>query len=269
MSLVKGSLAAAGVLALAAGSAQAAPMLLEDGNASTVIDPASQAGQFNWVVDGIHHLSHQWFWYRIGQTPEQSIDTLPIVGAVTIDTNPFDDPRHDALNVLYRSAGLLEIDATFTLRGGTAGSNTSDVAEQIVIRNLSGTALSLTFFQYADFDLNGTLNDDFVNITAPNRVLQGDGPIFVSETIINPPSTLFEANFFANTVVALNDALVTNLNGTAALINGDLTWAFQWDFLLGAGDSVIISKDKQIVPTPGAMALLGLGGLALARRRRA
>lgn len=270
MSLVKGSLAIAGAVALAAGSAQAAPILLEDGNASTVFDPMSQSGQSQWLVDGVHMLTHEWFWYRIGQNAESSIDTLDAAPQVFhSDTNPFDDVRRDALSVLYTSPGFLQIEATFILRGGTAGSNTSDVTETLTIRNLGTVALPISFFQYADFDLNGTVFDDYVNITALNNVLQGDGPVTVSETIVNPPSSLFEANFFANTLAALNDGVATNLNGVAGAVNGDLTWAFQWDFLLGAGDSFTISKDKLIVPTPGALALLGVGGLALARRRRA
>ncbi len=268
MSLVKGSLALTAVVALAAGSAQAAPLLLEDANSSTTIDPASQAGQFDWFVDGTDYLHQQWFWFRIGQTAEESIDTIPIsAGPLLIDTNPLDDARPDTLSVQYTLAGALQIDVTFILRGGAAGTNSSDVAELITLRNISGTALPLSFFQYADFDLPG---NDVVQFLTNNNVVQTDGLITMQETIINPPSTLFEANLFAATLIALNDAFATNLNGVAAAGPGDVTWAFQWDFLLGAGDSVLISKDKQLVPTPGALAaLLGVGGLALVRRRRA
>ncbi len=55
-----------------ASPAQAAPITLVDHNSSVTIDPDSQAGMHDWVVDGVDHLFQQWFWYRIGSNPEAS-----------------------------------------------------------------------------------------------------------------------------------------------------------------------------------------------------
>src|SRR5437762_221264 len=55
---------------------QAQVVTLTDNNSVAQIDTASQAGMFNWSVDGQNQLTQQWFWYRIGNTPEKSIDTI-------------------------------------------------------------------------------------------------------------------------------------------------------------------------------------------------
>jgi hypothetical protein len=42
----------------------------------------------------------------------------------------------------------------------------------------------------------------------------------------------------------------------------------QFSFMLSAFDAASGTSNYQIVPAPGALALLGLGGLAATRRRR-
>ena len=94
--------------------------------------------------------------------------------------------------------------------------------------------------------------------------------ITAAETILTPSFTLSEMGIYSATLTRLDNAVVDNLNGTAGPLVGraDYTWAFQWEFDLAPGASFLISKDKQITPAPGAVALLGLGGVAVARRRR-
>ncbi len=263
---IRAAFALAAFAGVAAG-ASAAPIVLSDVNSTTVIDPAG-AGQSSWQVDGVHHLYQQWFWYRIGNTPEANISTLPLTGISVNDTNPFTDAAHDTLALQYQVADLIQIEPTFVLRGGNVGTFASDVAEIIRITNLTNQIMPFSFFQYANFDLNGTLGDDSVFFASNNDVFQTD-PIFsMHETVIAPTATRIEANYFANTFNKLNDAFVDNLDNVAAAGPGDVTWAFQWDFLLLPGQTVIISKDKQIVPTPGAFALVGAAGLFGLRRRR-
>ena len=77
--------------------------------------------------------------------------------------------------------------------------------------------------------------------------------------------------------VARADLILQSLNGANAttlservgpISQGELTWAFQWDFDIGAGGSVLISKDKSIAPEPTAFALIGAGAVLLVLRRR-
>lgn len=260
-----------GAIAFAAGSASAVVWQLDDRNSTILVDDASSAGMFNWTVDGVNHMYQQWFWYRVGNVAESPINSLPLTGAFASDTNPFSDPRQDTLGLRYENAQV-RITPTWTLRGGLAGSNHSDVTEAIAIDNLTNAPLSISFFQYSDFDLGGTVQDQSVEIPAPLHNTAGQTDIngfTTSETVVTPQPSHYEVNFFPNTLNRLNDGLPDVLNDTAGPIGpGDLTWAFQWDLNIPAGGTVIISKDKSIVPAPGDAALLGIAGLALVRRRR-
>jgi hypothetical protein len=276
---VFGAVALAAACGLAT-SAQAHVRSLGDGNATISINtdtPGTRIGMDSWVVDGTNHLYNQWFWYRVGEgagTSEHRINSLPELSVSTSNTNA--DPRDDVYRVSYGDPNGITIDVTFLLTGGSAGSHTSDIAESIRIVNHGSTAQSFHFFQYCDFDLNNDIVDDSVAINPNNTATQRDGPLAIAETVVTPMPNNREANTYANTISALDDGGSTDLNGNPGGgpgfddgIRRDYTWAFQWDRVLGAnGGTLLISKDKLITPTPGGVALLGLSGLLVARRRR-
>ena len=57
--------------------ASATVVTLSDGNSSVAVSPDTQAGMYNWTINGVNILYQQWFWYRVGDSgPEKSIDTL-------------------------------------------------------------------------------------------------------------------------------------------------------------------------------------------------
>ena len=240
---------------------------LVDGNSLADIDPGTQSGMYNWIVDGVDHLAQQWFWYRIGAGQEFSIDTIsaPVVVHPTANT----------ATITYANA-LLSVRVDYTLFGGVPGDGASHIQESLTINNLSGTALDLHFFQYSDFDLLGTPAGDRVQLGKDvflkfNEALQTEGPIVFSETDVTPGADRGEANFFPNTLNSLNDGLATTLNNNAGPVGpGDVTWAFEWDRLLDPNGSLLISKNKYIqVPEPGTLALVGLGlATFLSLRRR-
>lgn len=253
---------------LFAGTA-AAQVSIQDGNSAANFDAAS--GQVDWTIDGVDQLFAQQFYFRRNgiDTQEYRVDSsnLNLAGSFTTDTNPFSDNRDDAYGILFNDGSGLEIEILYTLRGGTNGSGRSDLAEQIVFRNNSGSALDLSFFQFVDFDLGGDAGDDFAQILNPNTVAQSDNNFFVSETVVTPAASLFDVDFQGTIASLLNNSSIDDLSGNSSFA-GDAAWAFQWNFQLAAGQSFLISKDKGIVPAPGAAALLGIAGLAATRRRR-
>jgi len=242
-------------------------LLIEDGNSSAAF---FEGDQISWNVDGVDQIFAQSFFYRTnGMNDESNISALGLVGSSLSDTNPFSDDRDDTLVQLW-SDGVLEVETTFGLAGGTDGSNRAGLAEQIDITNLGTSAITLSFFQYVDFDLGDTVTDTG-QIVDGNTVFQSDedGTVFVSETVATPAPDAFQMSEFSNIEDLFGNGVVDNLDGSDSLEAGDVTWAFQWDITLGAGDSFQISKNKTIAPAPGSMALLALGGFAATRRRRA
>jgi len=241
---------------------------LADGNSTASFDTTS--GQVSWVVDGTEQLFLQEFYFRrASDTSEVRLDSnnMTLDGIFASDTNPFTDTNNDALAQLYSDGGGLEIETLFTLRGGTNTSGNSDLAEQITIRNNSASTMSLSFFQFVDFDLGGDFNDDSGQIVGGNTAQQSDNDFFVSETVATPSPTFFQMDNAAVLADLFADGNIDNLNGNASY-SGDAAWAFQWDITLAAGEQFIISKDKSVVPTPGSMMLLGAAGLIANRRRR-
>ncbi|MFK7759636.1 MAG: PEP-CTERM sorting domain-containing protein [Phycisphaerales bacterium] len=241
---------------------------LEDRNSTATFDVNS--GQIAWEVDGQSQLFAQEFYFRRSTDQQELLlgaQNLTLEGVFASDTNPFRDDRDDALGSLYSDQSGLQIETIFTLRGGTDGSGRSDLAEQIVIRNNGNQALSLSFFQFVDFDLGGDIGDDFGEIVNGNTVRQSDDQFFISETVVTPQPTIFQVGDADEMAALLNDSVADTLDGTASF-SGNVAWAFQWDITLAAGEAFIISKDKSIVPAPGSVALMGVAGLIAGRRRR-
>lgn len=253
------------------GQSNAALFTLVDDNSVVEFNTSSAANNFDWKVDGISQLAQQAFWYRIGATAESSVHTLPIGAQGVTDVNF--DGNSDFLFVRYLGAGFT-VETRYSLDGGTLGSGLSDLGEQISIINTGSVPLDFHFYQYANFNLEGTVGGDVATFTNPNAVQQTKGISELSETVITPIPSHRELGFLPTTLAKLTDAFPTDLSDTPLGVSvgpGDVTWAFQWDFTLPVGGNFQISKDKNIhfIPEPGVVTLLPLvGGFLMGRRRR-
>lgn len=240
--------------------AEAEIFVMQDRNSQVSVN-TSDHGMFGWLVDGQHQLAQQWFWIGTGDNPEQSLDKLTLAFSMLSNGNL--DPAPERLSLAYvEPRGQYEVMVDFVLTGGSAASGVSDIAEIIRIRNTSTSPVDFRFYQYVDLDLLGTASNDRAEIINSNAVRQTDGAAAVNETVIAPRPTYYEVGLFPSTLDKLNDDQPTTLNNDWGPVQGDVTWAFQWNFRLSPGGTYIISKDKHlIVPEPGtaALAVVGLG----------
>jgi hypothetical protein len=247
----------------------AALFTLSDDNSEVDFDTGSSANAYNWSVDGQDQLFQQAFWYRVGNGPEQSLHSLPIGFQLASNTNS--DPGLDTLNVVYNGPGY-NIEVSYRLDGGVAGSGASDMAEQIAITNNTGAPLDFHFFQYSDFEILGTAGNDTAVFLNANTVQQSEGLFSLNETVASPAASHREINFYDVTLDKLEDGVASTLNDLppigVPLGPGDMTWAFQWDKNIpasGLGRTFIISKDKRlsVVPEPTTVAMFAVAGALL------
>ena len=276
------------VLAVAVGvatQAVAQVYTLTDQNSRAQIDPYSQRGMFDWSIampnqTWQNQLNQQWFWYRIGNTPEQSLNRLGTPVVTPIDAR--------SISLAYTSAGAYSVEINYLLTGGVVGSGASDILETIRIRNLGNTALDMHFFQYSDFNLQGSPENDVVRLGRNlrglfNEASQHDAGLpsgqGLTETVTTPGANHGELGIISPdgssnfTLDRLNDGLPTVLNdGAGAVGPANVTWALEWDVSIAPGGSLVISKDKNmsvhLIPEPSSFALLSLGVMALVLRKR-
>ncbi|MFZ1073829.1 MAG: PEP-CTERM sorting domain-containing protein [Verrucomicrobiia bacterium] len=256
------------IFQIAVGTASAQIYTLTSGNSSASINLGSQAGMYNWSVDGQNQLNQQWFWYRVGSSgPEASIDTIGMPTVQAYGTS--------ILDTTYTSSKF-SLSVDYTLTGGAPGSGVSDLSETIVIQNLTSSALPLYFFQYADFNLGGTPNNDSGNLDKTskgfNQVNQYDGVCHLGEnvdTVVSHPATYAEVANDNSILNSLNNSTPTTLNDNMST-TGNVKWALEWvpSGGIAPGGTYIISKDLNIsgvvapVPEPSTWSLILLGLLA-------
>ena len=265
------ALAALPAVFLASTPAEAASTYkLTDDNASVVINPGSDQLMTQWLVDGSSQLVLQGMYYRVGNVGgESALSTIPLLSQNQLNSS--------TLQVTYGN-GIVQIETTYTLAGGTPGSGISSISEQVKIINLTGSSLDFHFYQYADFDLAGISSGDTVQIGQNlqgfyNEALQTKGPLATVDTVLTTGANRAQVGAFPGILNSLNDGSPTTLNNTVGPLTGDVTWAFQWDRLIAAGGSVILDIDKNLstlpIPEPSSIAFGALGiALLIAKRRR-
>jgi hypothetical protein len=252
--------------------------LLEDGNSTSTITANAGGSQLQatWTVDGISQLFEQNFYIDLtGDVPVNLAGVAPTAFSAT-DTNLSGDNNNLFVRWDDINGSGLRVDIQFSLDGATAGTGLSDLGEQIDISNSSQQAVAIRFFQYVDFDLDGTIGGDTASSSSsPVASVEQSDVSSLAETVVTPGPDLYQIGACCGieaSILAGND-LTTSPGVQTSFGPGDASWAFQWNVEIADGGSFQISKDKNIrvpVPEPATLGLLGVGlaGLGFAARRR-
>jgi len=229
---------------------------------------SSTLGNANLIgVAPVDPLFHHGWSYR--QTSNLGANTL--MGNFGIQGQSYvgDTSTLTYLNNGAGPAGVARFNAIFTHRIDQTPSG-ARVFTDLTVTNTNATPLTLEIFQVMDWDMAGTAGGDtaqLVSNVGGITLSQNEGVAIAS--LYSPNATGFSAG--STTLRTTYSSGGANLNGST-LFSGDAALALQWTLNLSPGQQVTIGSIAaygEIVPTPGTLALLGVGGLCALRRRRA
>ena len=226
------------------------------------------------------YLFQNHFWYRsAGDTREFALSNMTASTALGGNSifNRYVEPIGGSL-----TAGSLGFDLTYTLNQLTPTSAALTINWSIV--NNSNSAQPVSFFSYADSDIGTSAGNDSGTYTAgagenfyrnDDVVPPGNGSFFTmgADLRLNDNWNIGPFSGATSPRTLLSDTALNNLTNIDTVAGAaDNAGAMQWqNLVIDAGATVggrITFGYNYVVPTPGAAALLGLGGLVALRRRR-
>lgn len=255
-------------------NANAAPILLQDGNSSVTINPTSPSGVSNWSVNGQNQLNTEWFWYRTGSSGGQlGFDTLGTPSVTLIDEKS--DGENDFALLAYPAKNGIQVTVEYTLTGGSSGSESSDLLDSVIISNQSSSPVNYHLFEYGNFNLGGLTTGQTVTIADGDTATDiGNGHevqvIANSGIPSEDEASLFPSQF--NSVSSASSP--ATLNDVSSAGPGDAEEGFEWDATLGANKSLVVAIDNDMSgpsipePTSAVVLLSGVSGIFFTRPRR-
>lgn len=205
---------------------------------------------------GANHTSSTWWWVRVDGIDGRENAVFQPTAIVT-------NPAGNQIRIEYAYTQF-----SLVLQFAVSGFDTGfgSLQQFATVRNRSAGALTFNLFNYVNVDVEATPNNDTATVTGPNTVEFNDA--FITATY--EASNAVRVDSATNVLGLLTNNSIDNLIGGVANGGpGDLEVASQFQFTLQRNGVQSVSTTLTIIPTPGAAALLAIGGLVAARRRRA
>lgn len=277
---MKNVCARAGVVAMLGGVAASAALgggTINDGNAQYQLvgnfNEASGNGAFPTTTIGQDQLFQNMWYYRQEGAGMRKLSALQ---------SPAESYVGNTATLNWSANGpfgaFFGANMVMTLTDGDgAGTAAAQLLTRLTVTSQNSVPVTFHFYNLVDMDLASTISDNASLFNAdPTHARYTDpavGAAFgdhrgfgASRWQISSGSTLRGAG-------QLGGSAIYNLANSGSIANADAASAFQWTFTLQPGESFTMyaafSVGMNAIPAPGAVALLGLGGLVASRRRRA
>jgi hypothetical protein len=255
------------------------------GNTGTIPTTAEPGGtsatiQGNFRVTGgtggTDNVYANWWWYRVNGTSTRELGIRQTSGTAVKTTS-----GTNSVNYAITSGGLL-FDVSFTLTSMSATS--ANIYSTVRVTNTTAAAVDISLFNMMDIFLAGQ--------DANDRVLSagtfgGDRAINFDDSVLSSfkaqhrgfGASGYGVGTFGVISAQVTDTGIDNFNDVNGFVApDDLSSVMQFNLgsiaagatgFAGAAFAVDVQgNDVTAIPAPGAFALLGLGGLMAARRRR-
>jgi len=238
---------------------------LTDTNTSVHVVGDNPIGIDQWNIHGTNQLFTNTYLWRVGDSGTADFVQNLALTSSTQFGNQF-------LNLTYTNAAVgFAVDVTYALSGGASF---FDLAEIVRVRNIGNAPLDFRLFQYNDFNLRTTPDNDLVTRINSSTMDQGDGNLVVHYVVAGAVPVPAFSQLGSPLLTDLTSTPGMNLDtaaggGIGQTAAGDVAYAFQWNRTLGVGDNLSISTNKVAsAPEPGTIAGLMVGSLYFLRRRK-
>ncbi|HEX2837471.1 MAG TPA: hypothetical protein VHN77_05025 [Phycisphaerales bacterium] len=238
---------------------------------------------------GQDQLYANWWWYRVNGASTRELGVRQTTGTAVKSSL---GSNHVAYQITPATGLTFTMNYWLTDLDGAGGNNAANILTSMTVTNTTGAAADISLFNMVDlFLFGGDAGDRLRTATVGGN---GDRSLLVSDsTVAAAAATMMFTGYGATgygigTFSGISGQMSdTGLDNFADVNSGapveptagaDISAVMQWNLgLVPDGGSrtvwsavaVDLGGTAQTVPTPGALALVGMGGLIASRRRRA